>query len=194
MHSRCNPGALLVWSWSTPGGLLVRSWCTLGAFLVHSKCHSVGILLAANTSPFRCWKHDIFLSSRHRTRSAPGWHQECTRIAPGVHQEYQRSAPGVRQECTRRLMTHLLYIAQLVWAKKKTSLYFLDQNSSLITNLRSDSSKMSQKYETSWFYHFKILKITEKSTNLKKSRVRRSFLKILIIDSWSVKNFLRGKI
>ena len=80
------------------------------------------------------------------------------------------------------------------WAKKKTSLYFLDQNSSLITNLRSDSSKMSQKYETSWFYHFKILKITEKSTNLKKSRVRRSFLKILIIDSWSVKNLLQGKI
>ena len=108
VHSWCNPGALLVWSWSTPGGLLVRSWCTLGAFLVHSKCHSVRILLEADTGPFRCWKHDIFLSSRHGTRSAPGWHQGCTRIAPGVHQEYQRSAPGVRQECTRRLMTHLL--------------------------------------------------------------------------------------
>ena len=32
-------------------------------------------------------------------------------------------------------------------AEKKSSLYILDQNSSLITNLRSEFSKMSQKYE-----------------------------------------------
>jgi len=34
---------------------------------------------------------------------------------------------------------------------------------------------MIQKYEKSWFYHSKILKITEKSTNLKKGG--KNFLK-----------------
>ena len=65
--------------------------------------------------------------------------------------------------------------------KKKST--FFSSNSSLITNLRSEFSKIIQKYEKSRFYHSKILKITEKPTNLKKSRVRHGDLKILFIDS-----------
>ena len=56
--------------------------------------------------------------------------------------------------------------------KKKST--FFSSNSSLITNLPSEFSKLIQKYEKSRFYHSKILKTTEKHTNLKKSQERRS--------------------
>ena len=67
--------------------------------------------------------------------------------------------------------------------KKKST--FFSSNSSLITNLLSEFSKIIQKYEKSRFYHSKILKITEKPTNLKKSQwIRRAGI-FLRVDSWS---------
>ena len=72
---------------------------------------------------------------------------------------------------SQKTKIHHFSIYPIKFEKKST---FFSSNSSLITNLPSEFSKTIQKYEKSRFYHSKILKTTEKHTNLKKSQERRS--------------------
>ena len=73
----------------------------------------------------------------------------------------------------------------IFWTGKKSILYILDQNSSLISNLRPEFSKMSQKYEKISILGSKSTFSTPLKTNLNRTLGRASFLKILFIDSWS---------